>query len=112
MTMKTVMERSHIPLHKWLLGFHLFTASKKGFSAHRFHRTLWITYRSAWFMAHRTREAMRAGGLEPLGVKAKSLRPTRPILVTYRRPSARLRRAVGFPSRNMAEARTSGQSFR
>jgi hypothetical protein len=57
MTMKTVMERSHIPLHKWLLGFHLFTASKKGFSAHQLHRTLGITYRSAWFMAHRIREA-------------------------------------------------------
>jgi transposase-like protein len=64
-TMGTVMERSHIPLHKWLLGFHLFTASKKGFSAHQLHRTLGITYRSAWFMAHRIRESMRAGGLKP-----------------------------------------------
>jgi transposase-like protein len=66
-TMKTVMERSHIPLHKWLLGFHLFTASKKGFSAHQLHRTLGVTYRSAWFMAHRIREAMATGGLAPLG---------------------------------------------
>ena len=56
-TMKTVMERSHIPLHKWLLAFHLFMASKKGFSAHQLHRTLGITYRSAWFMAHRIRES-------------------------------------------------------
>jgi transposase-like protein len=64
-TTGTVMERSHIPLHKWLLGFHLFTASKKGFSAHQLHRTLGITYRSAWFMAHRIRESMRAGGLKP-----------------------------------------------
>ncbi len=73
-TMKTVMERSHIPLHKWLLAFHLFTASKKGFSAHQLHRTLGITYRSAWFMAHRIRESMRAGGLvppTPLGGKGK-----------------------------------------
>lgn len=69
--MKTVMERSHIPLYKWLLAFHLFTASKKGFSAHQLHRTLRITYRSAWFMAHRVREAMRAGGLEPLGGEGK-----------------------------------------
>lgn len=66
-TMRTVMERSKIPLHKWLLAFHLFTASKKGFSAHQLHRTLGITYRSAWFMAHRVREAMRAGGLGPMG---------------------------------------------
>ena len=70
-TMKTVMERSHIPLHKWMLAFHLFTASKKGFSAAQLERTLGITYRSAWFMAHRIREAMRAGGLDPLGGEGK-----------------------------------------
>jgi transposase-like protein len=66
-TMKTVMERSHIALHKWLQGFYLMCSSKKGVSAHQLHRTLNITYRSAWFMAHRIREAMRAGGLTPLG---------------------------------------------
>ena len=66
-TMKTVMERSHIALHKWLQGFYLMTSSKKGVSAHQLHRTLNITYRSAWFMAHRIREGMRAGGLTPLG---------------------------------------------
>jgi transposase-like protein len=66
-TMKTVMERSHIALHKWLQGFHMMTSSKKGVSAHQLHRTLCITYRSAWFMEHRIREAMRAGGLAPMG---------------------------------------------
>jgi transposase-like protein len=66
-TTKTVMERSHIALHKWLQGFHLMSSSKKGFSAHQLHRSLDITYRSAWFMAHRIREAMRAGGLAPMG---------------------------------------------
>src|SRR5277367_6955407 len=66
-TMKTVMERSHIALHKWLQGFHFMASSKKGYSAHQIHRTLGITYRSAWFMAHRIREAMRAGGLAPMG---------------------------------------------
>jgi transposase-like protein len=66
-TMKTVMERSHIALHKWLHGFHLMASSKKGISAHQLHRTLGITYRSAWFMEHRIREAMRAGGLAPMG---------------------------------------------
>src|SRR4051812_49236120 len=49
----TVYERSHIPLHKWLLGFRLMASSKKGISAHQLHRTLGITYKSAWFMAHR-----------------------------------------------------------
>src|SRR5580704_19385732 len=66
-TMKTVMERSHIALHKWLQGFHMMASSKKGVSAHQLHRTLGITYRSAWFMEHRIREAMRAGGLAPMG---------------------------------------------
>ncbi len=70
-TMRTVMERSKIALHKWVLAFHLFTSSKKGFSAHQLHRTIGVTYRSAWFMTHRIREAMRAGGLEPLGGDGK-----------------------------------------
>src|ERR1700720_4886102 len=66
-TMRTVMERSKIALHKWLQAFHLMTSSKKGVSAHQLHRTLQITYEAAWFMAHRIREAMRLGGLSPLG---------------------------------------------
>lgn len=53
-----VMESSHIPLTKWALGFRLMAASKKGISAHQLHRMLGITYKSAWFMAHRIREAM------------------------------------------------------
>jgi transposase-like protein len=72
-TMKTVMERSHIALHKWLQGFHLMTSSKKGYSAHQLHRTLGITYRSAWFMWHRVREAMRAGGLAPMGGEGETV---------------------------------------
>ena len=67
----TVFERSHIPLHKWLLGFRLYAGSKKGFSAHQLHRTLKVTYRSAWFMAHRIREAMRDDDPTPLGGKDK-----------------------------------------
>src|SRR5437588_8988414 len=67
-TTGTVMERSHIALHKWVQAFHLLCSSKKGFSAHQLHRTLKITYKAAWFMAHRIREAMRDGGLAgPLG---------------------------------------------
>jgi len=70
-TMNSPMERSHIALHKWVLAFHLMCASKKGISAHQLHRTLGITYRSAWFMAHRIRECMRAGGLAPIGGRGK-----------------------------------------
>src|SRR6202171_240015 len=70
-TMKTVMERSKIALHKWLQAFHLMTSSKKGVSAHQLHRTLNIGYEAAWFMAHRIREAMRLGGLSPMGGPGK-----------------------------------------
>jgi transposase-like protein len=63
----TVMERSHIPVHKWLLAIHLLTASKKGMSAHQLHRMLGVTYKSAWFLAHRIREAMRDSNPSPMG---------------------------------------------
>ncbi|HVN95938.1 MAG TPA: IS1595 family transposase [Syntrophorhabdaceae bacterium] len=58
-TVGTVFERSHIPLHKWLLATYLLCSSKKGMSSHQLHRTLGVTYKSAWFMAHRIRFAMR-----------------------------------------------------
>ena len=57
-TVGTVFERSKIPLHKWLMAATLFAASKKGMSAHQLHRMLGVTYKTAWFMAHRLREAM------------------------------------------------------
>src|SRR5439155_19858434 len=57
-TVGTIFEGSHIPLHKWLLAFYLLCSSKKGMSAHQLHRMLGVTYKSAWFMAHRIRYAM------------------------------------------------------
>src|SRR5690348_15450406 len=54
----TIFEDSHIPLNKWLLAFYLLCSSKKGMSAHQLHRMLGVTYKSAWFMAHRIRYAM------------------------------------------------------
>src|SRR6267143_1352685 len=57
-TVGTIFESSHIPLNKWLLAFYLLCSSKKGMSAHQLHRMLGVTYKSAWFMAHRIREAM------------------------------------------------------
>jgi transposase-like protein len=68
----TVLERSHIALHKWLIGFRLYASSKKGFSAHQLMRTLGLgSYRSAWFMAHRIREAMKETNPAPLGGEGK-----------------------------------------
>src|SRR5690606_22628343 len=63
----TVYERSHVPLHKWVLATHLLCASKKGMSAHQLHRMLGVTYKTAWFMAHRIRESMRDTSPAPMG---------------------------------------------
>lgn len=63
----TVFEHARIPLHKMLQAVYLVTSSKKGVSAHQLHRTLEITYKSAWFLLHRIREAMRSGDLSPMG---------------------------------------------
>ena len=65
-TVGTVMERSKVPLHKWVLAMHLLCASKKGMSAHQLHRMLGVSYPTAWFMAHRLRAGMvdkTTGGL-------------------------------------------------
>lgn len=74
-TIGTLYERSHIPLHKWLLATHLLTSSKKGMSAHQLWRMLGFgSYRTAWFMAHRIREGMRVAKLDkPLGGKGKTV---------------------------------------
>jgi len=66
-TVGTIMEDSKIPLNKWLLAFRLMAGSKKGISAHQLHRSLGITYKSAWFMGHRIREAMNIEPEGPLG---------------------------------------------
>ena len=66
-TVGTVFERSHIPLNKWLFAFSMMVASKKGVSAHQIHRMLGITYKSAWFMCHRIREALTTNPLDKLG---------------------------------------------
>jgi hypothetical protein len=58
-------------MHKWWQAVHLLVSSKKGISSHQLHRTLKVTYKTAWFMSHRIREAMRAGELAPMGIKGK-----------------------------------------
>src|SRR3954451_1940994 len=72
-TIGTLYERSHIPLHKWLLATHLLAASKKGMSAHHLWRQLGFgSYRTAWFMVHRIRKGMREAHIpEPMGGEGK-----------------------------------------
>ena len=63
----TIFEASHVKMHLWLQAIFLMASSKKGISANQLHRTLGVTLKTAWFMAHRIREAMRDGGLAPMG---------------------------------------------
>jgi hypothetical protein len=66
-TVNTVFERSHVPINKLVLATHLMCASKKGVSAHQLHRTLGVTYKAAWFIANRIREAMRPSDTIKMG---------------------------------------------
>ena len=70
-TVGSVFERSHVPLHKWVLATHLLTASKKGMSSLQLGRMLSVTYKTAWFMSHRIREAMTDTNPAPLGGEGK-----------------------------------------
>lgn len=70
-TVGTVFERSKISLSKWVYASDLIASSKKGISAHQIHRILRITYKSAWFMMHRLREAMRPFQAPKLGGPGK-----------------------------------------
>ena len=66
-TVGTVFERSKVSLHKWMLATHLMASSKKGMSAHQLHRSIGVTYKTAWFMWHRIREAMTGETLAGFG---------------------------------------------
>jgi transposase-like protein len=66
-----IFERSHIPLHKWLLATHLMAASKKGMSALQLSRMLGLPYKTAWFLCHRIRESMKPTSAAPIGGESK-----------------------------------------
>lgn len=72
-TVGTVFEHGRIPLHKMLQAVYLLCCSKKGISSHQLHRVLGITYKAAWFLSHRIREAMRDGSLAPIGGGGKTV---------------------------------------
>jgi len=72
-TVGTVLERSKIPLTKWLMAAHMFNSGKNGVSAHEIHRTLGVTYKTAWFMMHRLREATRELNPGTMGGEGQSV---------------------------------------
>ena len=79
-TVGTLFERSKIPLNKWLMGLFLLTSSKKGMSSHQIHRMLDLSYKTAWFMTHRLREALRDGALPgPLAWRFNRSERARPL---------------------------------
>jgi transposase-like protein len=72
-TVGTVLERSKVPLTKWLMAAHMFNSGKNGVSAHEIHRSLGVSYKTAWFMMHRLREAMNELNPAPMGGEGKSV---------------------------------------
>jgi transposase-like protein len=76
----TVFEHGRIPLHKMLQAVYLLCCSKKGCSSHQLHRILQITYKAAWFLSHRIREAMHDGTLPPMGGLGKLSKRMKRIL--------------------------------
>jgi transposase-like protein len=93
-TVGTVFERSKIPLNKWLLATHLLACSKKGVSSHQLHRMLGVTYKTAWFMTHRIREAMApAKGAPQIGGEGKTVE----VDETYLSKSPKTRKPKGLP---------------
>jgi transposase-like protein len=82
-TVKSIFEDSHIPLHKWVYGIHLLCSSKKGMSAHQLHRELGVSYESAWFMAHRIRFAMAQS---PFAEKLNGVVEVDEVYIGPRRP--------------------------
>jgi len=67
----TIFEASHVPMRHWLQAMFLMSSSKKGISSNQLHRTLGCTLKTAWFISHRIREAMRVTGVEPMGGAGK-----------------------------------------
>ncbi len=102
-TVGTVMERSKIPLTKWLLAMHLMGASKKGMSALQLQRMLGVTYKTAWFLCHRIREAMATPSSGPLGGHGKIV-SRRNVYRRQRAQQARLEETEGWPWQRRQDA--------
>jgi len=86
----TIFEDSHLPLRLWLQAIYLLAASKKGISSNQLHRTLGCTLKTAWFLSHRIREAMREGDLSPFGANGGTVESDETFLGTE--PGAQIRR--------------------
>ena len=88
-TVGTLFERSHVPLNKWMHAFYLMSASKKGISSKQLQRMLEVTYKTAWFMSHRIREAMKPEGGGLLGGGGKTIEADETFI--GRKPGTKIR---------------------
>jgi transposase-like protein len=109
--MGTIFEDSHVPMRLWLQAIYLLAASKKGISAHQLHRTLGVTLKTAWFMGHRIREAMREGDLVPFGSNGGTVEVDETFLgneanMPKRRGYAHKRKILSLVDRESGEARS------
>ncbi len=107
----TIFEDSHVPMRLWLQAIYLLAASKKGISSHQLHRTLGVTLKTAWFMGHRIREAMREGELAPFGSNGGTVEVDETFLgnevgVPKRRGYAHKRKILSLVDRESGEARS------
>jgi transposase-like protein len=109
--MGTIFEDSHIPLRFWLQAIYLMCASKKGISAHQLHRTLGVTLKTAWFLGHRIREAMRNGDLAPFGSNGGTVEVDETFIgqeegVPKRRGYAHKRKVLSLLDRGSGQSRS------
>jgi transposase-like protein len=113
--MGTIFEESKLPMTKWLQAIFLMVSSKKGVSAHQLHRTLETTYKTAWFLAHRIREAMRDGELAPFGSGGATVEvdetffgrdPDKPVAPGMRPSLKNMRTVVSLVERETGRARS------
>jgi transposase-like protein len=109
-TVGTLFERSKVPLNKWMLASYLLCSSKKGISTHQLHRMLGVTYKTAWFMTHRIREAMREGNLPKMGGGGGTVEVDETYWGNTRTKSIETRRGPGHKERIVALVERSGRA--
>jgi len=107
----TIFEDSHIPMRLWLQAMYLICSSKKGFSANQLHRTLGVTLKTAWFLGHRIREAMRNGDLAPFGSNGGTVEVDETFIgqeegVPKRRGYAHKRKVLSLLDRESGQSRS------
>ena len=94
-TVGTVFERSRIPLNKWIYATHMMASSKKGYSAHQLHRSIGVTYKTAWFMMHRLREAMKPTFDEKFGSGGGTVEADETFIGTNKEAAAKSQERLG-----------------